>query len=87
VGHSLAPRRVCCAHTAAPPQSEPGDLVGDVNCDQRMDAKDVLLVFQFNAGLLRTLPCPQNADVDTNRRITSVDALLMLQRIAGLIPA
>ena len=61
--------------------------MGDVNCDQRMDAKDVLLVLQFNAGLLRTLSCPQNADVDTNGHITSVDALLMLQRIAGLIPA
>jgi len=52
-----------------------------------MDAKDVLLVLQFNAGLLRTLPCPQHADVDTNGHITSIDALLMLQRIAGLIPA
>ncbi len=43
------------------------------------------MVLQLYAGLIDTLPCIKNADVNGDDRINSIDALLILQFGAGLI--
>ena len=61
-------------------------LLGDVNCDGRVNAIDAALILQRDAGLVSTLPCDENADVSGDGRINSIDASLILQREAGLLP-
>ena len=63
----------------------PAGRPGDVNCDNNVTAIDAALVLQFDAGLLRSLRCPQNGDLSRDGRINSLDAALILQRVAGLI--
>ncbi len=60
-------------------------LPGDVNCDGHVNSVDAALVLQNGAGLLASLPCPQNADVNGDGLSDSRDALLILQYTAGLI--
>jgi len=68
-------------------------LLGDANCDQRVDSVDAAFVLQFEAGLLwpnranpePALPCPFNADVRGDGHITSINAALILQYSAGLL--
>ncbi len=60
-------------------------LPGDVNNDGMVTSIDALLVLQYVAGLLDTLPNLVNADVNANGVINSVDAALILQRVAGLL--
>jgi hypothetical protein len=57
---------------------------GDVDCDADADNVDAALVLQYDAGLIRSLPCAQNADVNGDDAIGSVDAALILQYEAGL---
>lgn len=63
----------------------PDGLLGDVNCDDRVNAVDAALILQRDAGLVSTLPCDENADVSGDGRINSIDAALILQREAGLL--
>jgi hypothetical protein len=68
--------------TNTPP---PGALLGDVNCDGRVNSLDALAVLQFSAGLLEEVVCPANADVNDDGVINTLDAALILQFSAGLI--
>jgi hypothetical protein len=60
-------------------------MLGDVNCDQHVDANDATLVLQFSASLLSVLACDGQADVTTDGRIDSIDAAVILQYVAGLL--
>ena len=59
--------------------------MGDVNCDDVIDAIDALLVLQFLAALLGNLACQGAADVNLSATIDAIDAALILQFIADLI--
>jgi hypothetical protein len=48
-------------------------------------AVDSALMLQFNAGVIDSLPCPGNSDVNRDGRTDSVDSLLTLQFVAGLL--
>ena len=60
-------------------------LLGDVNCNEAVDAIDVALLLQFGAGLLQSLICEENADVNMDGSTNSIDVALILQFIAGLL--
>lgn len=62
-------------------------LLGDANCDGRVNAIDAALVLQLNAGLLQDLPCRAFADANQNGSIGPVDATLILQYSSGMLPA
>ena len=78
VGIALAPR------LTAPVLAQ--YVAGDVTCDQRTNSIDALLVLQYEGTALATLPCGQNADLDSDDDIDSIDAALILQRHSGLLP-
>ena len=67
------------------PTATPTPILGDVNCDNVLDAIDPLEILQVLAGLLQSLSCENAADVDLNGAIDSQDALIILQFLAGLI--
>jgi hypothetical protein len=48
---------------------------------------DALLLLQYAAGLLDSLPCPGNSDVNGDGNMNTLDAQLILQYGAGLIPS
>ena len=79
---SRHPFPIACIQPAPPP---PPVTPGDVNCDGRVTSRDAQLVLQFEAGLIRSLPCQENADVNGDGEINSVDAALILQFVAGLL--
>jgi hypothetical protein len=56
-----------------------------VNDNGSVDAVDALLILQFKAALIDSLPNEASADVNNSGEITSVDAALILQVEAGLI--
>jgi hypothetical protein len=62
-----------------------GGVLGDANCNDEVDAIDAALVLQLNAGLVDSLTCEDNADVNGDGRVDSIDAALALQFIAGLL--
>lgn len=68
------------------PEKTAGSLIGDANCDGTVNRIDAAIVLQFSAGLITSVPCPQNVDVNNDGAINSVDAALILQYVAGLIP-
>ena len=63
----------------------PGDVPGDVGCDGTVNSLDALAILQFDAGLIASLTCGQNADVNGDGSVNSLDAILILQFDAGLI--
>lgn len=65
--------------------AEPNFSVGDVDCDGVVTSIDALLILQFHAGLMLSLPCPENADVNEDSRVDSIDAALILQHESCLI--
>jgi hypothetical protein len=67
------------------PTAPGGGAMGDVNCAGGVNSIDAALVLQRSAGLLTSLPCPQNADVNGDGRVDSIDAALILQFVAGLL--
>lgn len=69
----------------APQRSGPSFLIGDADCSSEMNSIDAALVLQFEAGLLESLPCEFQADVNADGTIDSRDALLILQTTAGLL--
>ena len=67
------------------PSATPPQLVGDTSCDGVVNSIDALLLLQFDAGLLGSLPCGQNADANADGEVNAIDATLILQFDAGLI--
>ncbi len=63
----------------------PPGLVGDANCDGRINSIDAALVLQQVAGLLGSLACQPAADANQDGRLNSIDAALILQYGAGLL--
>jgi hypothetical protein len=69
-----------CSATAevAPP--------GESLCDDRKDSIDSLVILQYSAGLLGSVPCLERADVNGDGSTDAMDAALILQHVAGLLP-
>ncbi len=76
---------VDAAPPAPPPASQPLTS-GDVDCTGAVTSLDAVLVLQFDARLIDTLPCPNEGDVNGDGRIGPLDAALILQMSAGLLP-
>lgn len=57
----------------------------DANCDGATNAIDALLVLQYNAGIVPSLECVQNADANGDGLVNALDAAIILQFDAGLI--
>lgn len=65
---------------------KPTEIPGDVDCSGgSVTPVDAALILQYEAGVIHTLLCEQNADVSQDQIVNSVDALLLLQFNAGLI--
>ena len=60
-------------------------LMGDANCDSRVNSIDSAFILQFSAGLLGEVPCENEADASADGTINAIDATLILQHSAGLI--
>ncbi len=60
-------------------------FAGDVDCNRVVNAIDAQLMLQVIAGLLQTVQCPLNIDVNGDGQLSSVDPALVLQLLAGLI--
>jgi hypothetical protein len=58
---------------------------GNVDCTGSTGSLDALLLLQFVGGVIDSLPCQQNADVNGDGDIDALDAALILQYVAGLI--
>lgn len=71
--------RICFEHT--------GSVIGDVDCSGDVTSVDALYIVQYAAGLLTSLSCVGNADVNRDGYVNAIDATLILQYVAGLIPA
>jgi len=50
--------RISCSASSPVPPGPP--LSGDADCSGHVDSRDALLVLQFEAGLLGSLPCPDS---------------------------
>ncbi len=62
-------------------------LIGDADCNKVVNAIDASLILQHTAGLVGSLRCQDNADVNSDGNVDSLDAVLVLQYVAGLIPS
>lgn len=68
-----------CTPTPAPA------VAGDVDCNGGVNSIDAALLLQLGAGLVDSLPCEENADVNESVAVDAIDAALILQLVAGLI--
>ncbi|MCI0856283.1 MAG: hypothetical protein J4N98_06310 [Chloroflexi bacterium] len=64
---------------------EPSGLAGDANLDNAVDALDAALTLTLNAGLIGSVPSPENADVDENGSVDALDSALIMELEAGLL--
>ena len=60
---------------------------GDASCDGVVNSIDAAVILQYAAGLIASLTCAPNADVNGDGRPDPLDAALVLQYSAGLIPS
>ena len=60
------------------------DSLNDVNCDGSTNTLDAVLVLQFSAGVLPSLPCGSSGDVNHDGMVDAIDAAIILQIAAGL---
>ena len=67
------------------PTRTPLPVTGDVDCDGIVDPIDAVLILQFSAALLGSLPCAAGADVSGDGITNPLDAALILQYAAGLL--
>ena len=65
--------------------SAPPITYGDASCDGGVNSIDAAVILQHAAGLIASLTCPPNADVNGDGRADPLDATLVLQYSAGLI--
>ncbi len=56
-----------------------------MDCDQAVNSIDALLVLQWVAALIPTLPCPELADVYPDGQVNAIDAFFILLFEAGRI--
>ena len=71
-------------NTPPPATPTPTGLCGDVNGDGRVNSLDAFFILQFEAGLIQSVPHPENADLNHDGHIDSRDATIILQIDAGL---
>ena len=71
--------------TTPSPSPTPEKPCGDVNSDGEVTSLDALLILQFVAGFLDSVPNPDSADVNSDGQTDSVDALGILQLTAGFV--
>jgi len=60
-------------------------VAGDANCDGEVSAVDSSWILQYDAGLLDSVPCPDQADYNGDGNINSIDSTIVLQKVAGLL--
>ena len=60
-------------------------IAGDADCNGDVNSIDALLILQFDAGLMSTLPCQDAADVNKDGQTNSIDAALVLQYVSCVL--
>jgi hypothetical protein len=80
---TTTPKPTC---TSTPPAT-PVPLMGDVDCDGWVNSIDALLILQYHAALIDSLPCLGSADMGGDGRIDSIDAFWVLKEPLWLWPA
>jgi hypothetical protein len=71
--------------TPTPTRRPNRTLMGDVDGDLSVDARDALWVLWFDAGIVADVPIPEAADVNGDGIVNARDALYILQFDAGVI--
>jgi hypothetical protein len=71
-------------NTPPPATPTPAGVCGDVNGNGVANSLDAFFVLQYEAGLIASVPHPENADLNHDGHIDSRDATIILQIDAGL---
>jgi hypothetical protein len=82
---TLTPTETPTPTATATPTPTPRTIIGDVNCDENVNAIDAALILQYSAGLLADFACPQDADTNHDGHADAIDAALILQFSAGFL--
>lgn len=83
----LAAGLIVFGWAASRPTSAGQQVYGDASCDGTVNSIDAAVLLQLSAGLLTSLNCPANANVNGDGAVNSLDAALILQFVAGLLPS